>query len=378
MLNHFTFHFRLTDGCNASCTYCSADSHLSGQRMSVSDFKASCDFLRNEFLPKMSKAKTKHLSIQYVGGEVLTIPFSELEECVTYARRVFSDFFLSVTDGVQSNLLSSPEKVEKLNELFGGNLGSSVDSYSNLRTFKGKSDGYRRIFDNSVKKGLSGIHPPSVFVLDKTGISNLYQQYTHAIENNYNLTVNPVFLGGNDVDKPTNDEAFDAYKEVFEDWFLRRDIIVQPLYQLLSKRVARKRLNIDSLRNNSGCPFQTNCANVSLNVEPDGNLYVCYDMADSDQYPLGNSIAKQFDWNTYDLLSSRTQKINSDCKACDYFVECQGGCMSKAITATGSVFGKTELCSVWFRLFRLFDEYIEENDIEEVHKWLRKIDNLDI
>lgn len=60
-------------------------------------------------------------------------------------------------------------------------------------------------------------------------------------------------------------------------------------------------------------------------------------MADSKSYKLGNAIEEEWN-NDFDLLTQRSYKLKSECYSCDYFKDCQGGCMNEAIEQTEELF----------------------------------------
>jgi radical SAM protein with 4Fe4S-binding SPASM domain len=108
-------------------------------------------------------------------------------------------------------------------------------------------------------------------------------------------------------------------------------------------------------------------------LEPDGELYVCLDMADGKHYPIGNAIKEEIYTETFKLLINRTAKLNNDCLICEYFSACQGGCMNESIEQNHGVFGKTDYCSTWKKMFSLIDNKIEEYGEDEVRKWIKKL-----
>ncbi len=69
----------------------------------------------------------------------------------------------------------------------------------------------------------------------------------------------------------------------------------------------------------------------------------------------------------------RSKKLSNDCVKCDYFNECQGGCMNEAIEHTGDVFGKTHYCGTWKTVFGKIDNAIQTHGISNIEKWIERI-----
>lgn len=370
MVGHMTLHVRLLKGCNADCSYCSSWEESPAERMTPEDYQRSLAFIIERVLPVLNAGgPTSTLTIQYVGGEILLYPANDLRECVLLARRDLSVAFGRIFDGVQTNLVASERRVMELDFLFNGRMGTSVDGRGTQRTVKGSPDAYRKI----VEKNRDALHrrrrrnPGAIFVVDRQGLANLPFEMESASEKGHGLVLRPVFDGGRSVDSASVDELVAAFGDAFDSWMMTSGVPVEPFTHLLKKRVAPETVV------GSVCPFQRNCAEVSLDLEPDGTLYTCLDMADSKQVPLGNALRGEFDIEAWKTLQARSQIIDPRCAQCPYFAACQGGCMSEAIHHTGSVYGRSDLCAVWTAIFKRIDEAVAFHGREAVLSWLAAI-----
>lgn len=308
------------------------------------------------------------MTIQYVGGEILLVPSADLRQCVEVARDVFSEHFGEVIDGVQSNLVASERRVVALDTLFSGRIGTSVDGRGSQRTVKGSADAYR----SAVTRARSALarrrkrNIGSIFVVDRAGLGNVRHEIETASAAGYPLVLRPVFNGGRSVDEAPLSDLVESLSDAFDAWAMKAAVPVEPFMHLMAGRLKMSGPG-------SVCPFQRNCAEVSLDIEPDGTLYTCLDMADSGQYPLGNALLGHFDWQTWEMLRDRKTKIDPKCAACPFFATCQGGCMSEAIHHTGSPHGRSDLCAVWTALFKRIDALIEDKGKSEVSSWFRTL-----
>ncbi len=369
MTGHMTLHVRLIKGCNADCSYCSSWEGSPSERMSPEAYRKALSYIRDQVLPVMgSSGPGSTLTIQYVGGEILLYPAADLAECVEIARRELAYDFGRIVDGVQSNLIASKRRVQELDRLFMGRIGTSVDGRGTQRTVKGSPDAYRKIV-NANRDALKQRrrNPGAIFVVDRQGLGNLAFEMTTASEKGYSLVLRPVFDGGRSVESATVADLSEAFTDAFDGWVMQSQVPVEPFIHLL-----KKRLQPESVVG-SVCPFQRNCAEVSLDLEPDGTLYTCLDMADSKQVPLGNALTGTFDLKAYATLVARKSEIDPRCKACPYFAACQGGCMSEAIHHTGSIYGRSDLCAVWTALFKRIDRAIAEHGVTAMRQWVSDI-----
>jgi radical SAM protein with 4Fe4S-binding SPASM domain len=333
--------------------------------MSFEDFKESIDFIANAILPRIGVGKSHFLTVEYLGGEVLIVPADELEKCVMYARSVLTPLVRAYRDGAQSNLIGSERRVLDLHDLFNGNIGTSWDQHSDQRNIKGSPQLYRGLLNRSlnVLERDRDCKPGRVLVIDRATAPFILQEVSDAIAAGYDLVLRPVFQGGTpDIDGVSADELSHIMTAAYAVWSKSPVSRIEPFYSLANRRFKRAypedgvELSSSSY---AGCPFQSDCAFKSLALDPDGSLYICQEMADSNHYTLGNAIQKFFEEKTWRLLSRRTAHLSDECATCEWKSECGGGCMNEAIEAHGDPFAKTELCPVWKSIFHEIEKDIE-------------------
>jgi radical SAM protein with 4Fe4S-binding SPASM domain len=182
------------------------------------------------------------------------------------------------------------------------------------------------------------------------------------------LNLRPVFTGGSNIEHADNQEIIDGFLGAFDQWFMKGRQILDPIYYLLGRRL----FNIGVINGSDydmGCPFQHNCADVSFDLEPNGDIYVCLDMADSGQFVLGNALKGTFDQFLWRTIRQRSLKLNRDCLSCNYYRECQGGCMSEAIYQGNGIYGKTNYCGIWKSLFRKMDQAVVNENPNALKSW---------
>ena len=376
VMKHFTLHVRLTKKCNADCSYCSSWQAEPITYMSVSDFKKSIDFIVDNLLPLYgyNRSNSHTITLQYIGGEIAIIPKGILYQYVFYARTRFQEVFSNIIDGVQSNLVTSERRVKAMSNLFGKNIGTSVDSLGSARTISKSPDKYREILERNIDflRVNRNTNPGRIFVVDAEGIQNTEFEMERANNEGYDLTLRPVFLGGRDIGACTPDEIQNEFSRLFDIWFMKYNISVNPFYHLVNG-ILYEKTGLKDFTFKVGCPFQKDCAEVSLDLEPDGSLFVCLDMADSNQLPLGNAITSEFNIDLWNMIKHRKEHYDLNCKSCTWLSTCQGGCMSEALHSSKSMYGKTELCSSWKTIFSKIEIGIENYGLQNVINWFSKI-----
>jgi radical SAM protein with 4Fe4S-binding SPASM domain len=368
--NPFTLHIRLTKACNAGCTYCSSWQENPDKFMNADSVIQSLQFITKQW--DWYSITPNYLTIEYVGGEILLVPPKELEKIVFSVRDFFKARNIKVRDGAQTNLIGSAERVTRLNNLFEGRIGTSIDNTTNQRLLGGSSSKYRTFFiqsENNLVSSEKRSRVPAVFTMDKHSIKGVGKEINLAVRNKRNLTVRPIFSGGSDVENISSEEVTEAMLESLYLWFMKMPIILEPHFSLLKKRLMSHegRPITGSL---DLCPFQSTCAIRSLSIEPNGDLYICQEMADAGAGKLGNALKGDWDHELFEIISSRPSHLPADCKACPYLDVCQGGCMLQSIQSGRGYFGKSDYCETWKALFASIDYLIHYTDRPSLNRWI--------
>lgn len=313
------------------------------------------------------------ISVQYVGGEILTIPQKKLLEIVNVSREFLGARFAEYRDGAQSNLIANEDKAKFLHTLFGKNISTSVDHFTGQRSVGGSNEKYQSMLQKSVTalKQRRNFSIPRIFVVDRSGLDYVGLEIAIAEKDMAPIRLRPVFRGKNNIDPADIDAMASVFTAEAKKWLLSGKIIVDPFYEMLIGRLNQIGLwNSDYL---SGCPFSYSCATHSLDIEPDGSLFVCLDMADSGQLRLGNAVTGEFDWSAFETIKSRKTVLDEECKQCKWLQACRGGCPSEGISVSGGIAGKTDLCKVWKSVFSVIDEAIETAGPERITNWVASL-----
>lgn len=366
----FTLHIRLTKACNAQCTYCSSWQENPEKFMNAKSVLQSLSFISEQW--GNYGITPSYITVEYVGGEILLVPPAELEKIVVSVRQFFSEKGIAVHDGAQSNLIGSIERVRRLNALFDGRIGTSIDNTTNQRQIAGSAEKYRTFFIQSEESLMSSQNRdrvPAVFTMDKKSIAGVSHELNLAARKKRNLTVRPVFSGGSDIEEINKEDVTKAMLESLQQWFMKMPIILEPHFSLLKKRL-KTHENRSFNESDDLCPFQANCAFRSLSLEPNGDLYICQEMADAGAGKLGNALQGVWDHELFEMISSRPSNLPSECKSCPYLSVCQGGCMLQAIQSGRGYFGKSEYCETWKALFGAMDYMIHYSNKESLHNWI--------
>lgn len=364
----YTLHLRLTDSCNADCSYCSSGGLGNRPAMTIHHFHRAIEGAW-EWMNEI-EVYPRRLYIEYVGGEVTMIEPRLLCRMVNFARAFFTGLGIIVIDGAQTNLLTGDERAESLYNLFEGRIGTSFDDKTGQRKLAGCANKYSEKLKNQINllETRHGALIPGVLVIDQKSAPTAESQAIRWMQQGRNLTIRPVFSGKKEVDsKVSRSDLYYAYTKIFDAWFMNFNVVVEPFHSL-----SRKLLD-SSRQSQSYCNFQHGCAKNSLDVEPNGDLYVCQEMADGGHFNLGNAIEQRFDLSNWEMIDKRRERMDKKCLTCPYYKVCQGGCMSDSLSALQSVYSRTPHCEDLKKIFAHMSERLNEDQLA-ARRWLEQID----
>ena len=367
----FNLHIRLTTACNADCTYCSCESDVPSDRMSIKNLKKSLNFALSNFLKKGPK-KT-YCGAEVIGGEVMILPTDYLKQAVETIRQVTGDKVKRVDVGCQSNLIGSKKKINALKEIVDDySIGTSVDNFTNKRTINGNAAKYRELATRGAEylKEISGATVGTVIVCDNENIDRIVDEYKIAKKDKRRITVRPVFAGKHSIDYLDPKLLGKHWKELIDTWFIEGNTAVEPLM-----RMAKSMLGMRS--EEVGCPYWRSCSANSLNIEPNGDIYTCQEMADVGAGKLGNALRGEWDDKMYLTLSKRQTNIDQECQQCQWYAYCQGGCMMESFTETGSFYSRPNNCAAWKVMFKALDDNINKHGQQASINWIKEIEELE-
>lgn len=370
----FTLHVRLTKACNADCSYCSSWQESPNSKMALIDFKNSLAALY-EFWVK-NGVYFNYLTIEYVGGEILLMSIEELTEIVCYAREFFGAKGIHVLDGAQSNLLGSKAKIDGLFALFNNRVGTSIDEITTQRTIGKSHSKYRTFFiksESHIRSAVAAKSTPGIFTMDALSIDGTVKQVKLAAYSGRNITIRPVFQGGCSINPITPEALSEAMVASLDAWFMRMPIILEPMLSLVKKRLGETKgvypgVNMDF------CSFQADCTHKSASLEPNGDVYICQDLADAGFGKIGNALTEEWDIELFKFVSKRPDNLNQDCYMCPYLKSCRGGCMLKSMEEGLDWYGKSSMCLAWKNTFKRIDELVSERSVDEICAWINRLE----
>lgn len=371
-INPLTLHIRLTKHCNADCSYCSSWQESPDNRLSPESLEKALRFILDTAPTVLGVAFT-HVTAQFLGGEIAMVPAAELDQHIRVVKAVCSERGMDCIVGAQSNLIVSERNASRLYDQFEGRIGTSIDLTTASRTIKGDAEKYRMIWksaDQYLQKQRST--PGAIYVLEPGSSEDAKKHLREAVRSRRAITFRPIFKGGIEAVQLNTAEQFrDSMVSLFDDWFMRLPIIAEPFYQMCEARVSEVG-GMDRIQS-TACAFQNDCTRKSVNIEPNGDLYVCLEMADAGLAPIGNALLGKWDHEALSVYASRATNTPPSCMSCPFYKSCHGGCMYESIAQGQGVHGKSYHCMTWTALFQRIDAAIAAHGAEHIREWLHRI-----
>lgn len=360
-------HIRLTRACNASCAYCSCgpdDPVKRADLPSVTQVADGIAWLLEKTLPR-GAWKHNRIDMEIVGGEVLLLPMDWLAECVEAIQQTVGLYTDQKSIGCQSNLIAGPEKVRQLVGVFGVAIGTSTDHVQDHRKLAGSADNYRKHNDagRQVIESISHI-PGVVWVCTGGNEEQAVREYEINSAKGRSLTLREAFQGVNHFISVDPIRFADAMIAVWNLWFMQGNTLVSPHHRIVHALLEPRPI---------GCPWWRGCAGGSIDMDANGDVYVCQELNDAGLGKLGNAFRMEWDDSVWNKLAMRRGRVERDCLECDVYDLCQGGCMMEVWQATGDIFGRPPMCPAWKKMFRAFRQDFESRDRQAVSNWFSQI-----
>jgi uncharacterized protein len=301
----------------------------------------------------MGQPGRHHLEFVWHGGEPMLLPPSfywkilDLQDCFFGDRRKFH-----LTNGIQTNLtLLNDDYVALFKTRRMGVVGVSFDVVNKNRIYRNGRPSEEVVIRNLDRLAAEGIPHSGLCVISRQNIGDLDHIYGFFRNRGICFGIIPTHhLGWKRRDglEITVQEYAEAAMRLFDLWFYDRDaeMFITDFSVMIS--------NLTHAEDGPGsCCFSKRCPDHTIHLDPDGTMYLCTRM-NFGRYIYGNIFRQTFrkimDSPARRLLLDRFDHIVGKCRSCEFFQNCQGGCMNIGRTQ-GRFFEKSVLCSYYRMMF---------------------------
>lgn len=362
--------------CNADCSYCCSppDGHDSWKER---ELRLLFSALRGNLEPGAT--------FIWHGGEPLLMGPDFYRMAWEISREITPELKFSV----QSNLLlyKSSRWKDIFRNIFGGSCSTSYDPDETQRTIKGNSERYTKTFFRKLDEVMGdGFMPMVIGTFTEATAPLMHLMYDKSLERGdlaYDIRLNYCSPVGREAGAGLliQPETYGAKLiEVYNRWIKDcPQITVTPLNQMMGKV-----LGFEGER----CPWTRKCGGSFMGIMPNGDVYNCGEFADlTEEWRYGNIfdgtyaphrsavnvyrradrenlIAGMMGSKAATLIKRRAIQQPDDCKSCQHFAECQGGCVRDVVLYEQGIGGKFMYCRSWKMVFDRIKESILKGEAD--------------
>ena len=342
-----TLIFKETEACNSNCIYCDVIARKQPRTISPARLEKVFIYI-NEYL---EENPNEYFSIVWHGGEPCIVGADFYKRVLELQEKYCEKTKNRIEHEIQTNLTLINEELIGVFERLGiKRAGTSYEPYKGIRGFgpSRDSDAYNKQFFRGIELiekhgwGWGFIYVVTRSVLDKP--HEIFHLLTNfKVKGGFQL--HPVYSYKNE-DKNdvgiTAKEFADFLGEIFKEWWPNRTRYpyVEPFFSYLRHYGEGGPVC---------CSESGNCAYSHIYIGPDGSYSHCGRSSDWDVFEVGNvdsmSIVDAFK-HPYrvDIARRKNWLIENDCKDCEYFKICHGGCPLDGWNVKDTIFAKSEWC----------------------------------
>lgn len=347
-----TIIFKETEACNSNCIYCDVVKRKKPKTISF-------ELLQHVFqeIDKYLKAKPfEEIELIWHGGEPCIVGVEFYKKVLELQQNYCPETKSRITHAIQSNLtLITQEFIDVFKQMGIDNIGTSFEVFHGIRGFGKNRDSVA--YNKAFFKGVNLLQKNNfgwgfIYVVTKKALENpldIFYLLTN-MRLSGGVEIHPVLIYNDGDDSENNvavtpKEYADFLGEIFPVWWEHRDRYpdVGPFKEYF------KNYTEDSI--SLTCNDSGRCAYTHAYLGPEGSASHCGRSADWDIISYGNikerSLIEIFEDEQRKQFDKRTDTLpKSDCKDCEYWGICHGGCPLDSWNKNNNFMHKTEWCAV--------------------------------
>lgn len=333
----------VTDKCNLSCKYCFASCNkreLDYEEINEKFIRAIPDYVCT--IKKVCEENEYHKTqVIFHGGEPLLIKSENYEKLISKLTEYDIDYVMQ-TNGTIMN-----EEIYEFIIRHGIRLGISLDGPEDIhdasRISKGKGGSHRNVM-NTIEYLKSRQYKFSCLAtITQNALGKEKEIYDFFVSNKLDFDFNPVFSvmesSGQDY-LITQDEYANFVIRIFDLWFDSKDpVMIIKFYNIIKALV-------DENSPIKKCDCSANCSDFFVAVDNNGYIYNCSRFVGYKNHRLSSVFSNDFSVTEgIPEIENRDSYLNrEDCRNCEIWNICHGGCPYNALERNGSIFSKDYFC----------------------------------
>ena len=333
---------KTTTQCNLACTYCS-EGNQPPRTLSLSTF---CKLI-DELPPVLERAGQHDINILWHGGEPLLWGIDRLEAGMTYAEQKLSDYKLHFT--MQSNGYRLDDDILALLQRHRVHVGISLDGrqayHDAVRRTKDGKPTWSVVWQHVQQLHETGLGGGILMVY--RGGEDAQELFDFLVKSQVPCKINPLLPCGRAASQSDECQTiYGQYVAFLEELYrlvMASDstIVINPLDELM-----------DAILQGSSvceCSYNGHCGQSMICLYADGAVGFCGRDSEKKDFAYGNleknSLLDLYESGRATEVRQRDEWLHQhDCRDCDVFNLCHGGCTFEAFNDTGCLTARFPYC----------------------------------
>jgi uncharacterized protein len=341
----------VTENCNLNCTFC--------LRPSFKKFSMSTKILEKIISHLINNSKNR-IDFIWHGGEPLILGIDFFKNVIKFQKK-HNKKGIIIKNNVQTNGLLLNNKLIKFFENNSFAIGTSIQGTKEIHDSSRIDKGGKPTYDRLISKiSMLKEKPSSIMVLTKETLGKEEKIYTEAKKYVKGIKISEYFPGGLNPGKnktinkkdpimPSPKEYGKSMIKFYEIW--KKDvnpIEIKPITDIIKSFVIGK---------SGGCLYSQEVCNLSIiGVKSNGDFYTCIRGYPNKKFLIGNineePLKKLKKRGLSDLKKRETCLTKGECKNCEFWQYCNGGCPQESIKIYGNLNHKAFYCEGRKMLFK--------------------------
>ena len=307
-----------TDACNMRCRHCyHAEVGFNQNSLNIESAKKIIDIASKDY---------SNINVLYMGGEPTLWGLKNFNSFLDHQKKLQKQNLTKFTNTIQTNGITLKEDFINLFKENNFKVGVSFDGPHNddLRT------NGEEVLENIINAKKKGLYLSLICVETAYSIKRLQDTYNWFKKNSIDFKILPLFISGNAKKHKELELDPDDYVKnmlnVYKYWVYDKNCNIK-IFTFES--LLQMSDNMDCIHRGASCIFNR------VAIYPEGNIYPCgrpyteeFNMGYIDDF---DSIADMLKKKKYQNLADIYNKRILNCKDCEVFSSCKGGCISDAI-----------------------------------------------
>lgn len=354
-----------TQECNLACSYCYEGNGKIHQYPNLEEINLKFENAKQKIIDFIDQLyeynQQTNTRIIWHGGEPTLINHQLLDD-------IMNDQLIKCHDikwAIQSNGTLITDNYAKMLSKHNASIGVSIDGLSKqhdkYRVFKNGNPTFNVIMNNINILNSNNVTCGALITITDNNIDKLIEIYNMFAEKNLNFNFNALFPNDNDTQVELSSERYaEKICDLFDYWINDNEhqITISPFMQIVEAFVGKT-------RRVPACHWSEDCSKSFCAIDTNGDLYPCEHWVGNSEYCFGNiKNGLEEELHNCSYFEDRVLVLKeNDCKDCEIWELCYGGCPWNAYGIFGSTQRKdSSICFGRKKIIKHIEKVLRQNN----------------